>query len=579
MMNKMEIALSLDELKKRTSKKYLTTKVLLKKDAPEYSALKDGDKAALKHLVKAAAVLEEAFLKMDDPRNLAFRDFLNSQIKNGTDGEKTKARLALKLFKAQKGINAVDREANKFSLLKNASELPGKGLYPQDLSKEEFHKILAEMLDHGKADEVAKILNQRSVVIRNGAELKALDYTEAFAKEFASAAVQLKKAAETSTNKDFSEFLLLQADALTANDPMKDAYADKKWASLQDTPLEFTITRESYADEMTETVYENKELSQALKAHNITPISKDMLGIRVGIVNRQGTEQLLKIQKYLPELAKLMPFSGKYEQTISASKDAPKQTMVDVDLVTVKGDTGAYRAGITLAENLPNDDKLSLTIGGGRRNVYHRQIRAVSDLKEQQKMLDAVLAKDLHQFYLNEADHWFTIGHENGHSLGPNKNTDILGKYKSIIEENKADMVSLAMLDKLVSLGMYSALQKKQIITTFMVRNILKAKPNFSQAHRVRTVMQMYHFIKEGAVSVKDSVLHIDYDKVIPAARKMLEMIVDIQISNSFEKGEKYVLEYFHWTDELEALAAKMRKVNKSLNGTVKEPLANSLLR
>lgn len=194
-------------------------------------------------------------------------------------------------------------------------------------------------------------------------------------------------------------------------------------------------------------------------------------------------------------------------------------------------------------------------------------------------MLDAVLAKDLHQFYLNEADHWFTIGHENGHSLGPNKNTDVLGKYKSIIEENKADMVSVSMLDKLVSLGMYDEMQKKQIITTFMVRNILKAKPNLSQAHRVRTVMQMYHFIKEGAVSVKDSVLHIDYDKVIPAARKMLEMIIDIQISNSFEKGEKYVLEYFHWTDELDALAAKMRKVNKSLNGTVKEPLANSLLR
>ena len=578
-MNKMEIALSLDELKKRTSKKYLTTKVLLKKDAPEFSALKDGDKTALKHLVKAASILEEAFLKMDDPRNLAFRDFLNSRIKNGTPEEKTKARLAQKLFKAQKGINAVDREANKFSLLAGASELPGKGLYPQDLSKEEFHKILAKMLEQGKTEEVAKILNQRSVVIRNGNELKALDYTEAFAKEFALAAAQLKKAAETSTNKDFSEFLLLQAEALKANDPMKDAYADKKWASLQDTPLEFTITRESYADEMTETVYENQKLSEALKACNITPISKDMLGIRVGIVNRQGTEQLLKIQKFLPELAKLMPFSDKYEQTISASKAAPKQTMVDVDLVTVKGDTGAYRAGITLAENLPNDDKLSLTIGGGRRNVYHRQIRAVSDLKEQQKMLDAVLAKDLHQFYLNEADHWFTIGHENGHSLGPNKNTDVLGKYKSIIEENKADMVSVSMLDKLVSLGMYDEMQKKQIITTFMVRNILKAKPNLSQAHRVRTVMQMYHFIKEGAVSVKDSVLHIDYDKVIPAARKMLEMIIDIQISNSFEKGEKYVLEYFHWTDELDALAAKMRKVNKSLNGTVKEPLANSLLR
>ena len=516
---------------------------------------------------------------MDDPRNLDFRAFLKQQIKEGSSEEKTKAKLAQKLFNAQKGINAVDREANKFSLLKNASELPGKGLYPQDLSKEEFHKILAKMLEQGKADEVAKILNQRSIVIRNGNELKALDYTEAFAKEFSLAAAQLKKAAENSTNKDFSEFLLLQADALKANDPMKDAYADKKWASLQDTPLEFTITRESYADEMTETVYENQKLSEALKACNITPISKDMLGIRVGIVNRQGTEQLLKIQKFLPDLAKLMPFSDRYEQTISVDKNETKQTMVDVDLVTVKGDTGAYRAGITLAENLPNDDKLSLTIGGGRRNVYHRQIRAVSDKKQLQKTLDAVLAKELHKFYLNEADHWFTIGHENGHSLGPNSGTDVLGKYKSIIEENKADMVSLSMLDALVKLGMYDETQKKQIITTFMVGSILKAKPNMSQAHRVRTVMQMNHFIKEGAVSLKDSKIHIDYDKVVPAARKMLEKIIDVQISNSFEKGEKYVLEYFNWTDELEALAAKMRKVNKSLNGTVKEELANFLLR
>ncbi len=57
------------------------------------------------------------------------------------------------------------------------------------------------------------------------------------------------------------------------------------------------------------------------------------------------------------------------------------------------------------------------------------------------------------QFYENEADHWFTIGHENAHSLGPKEGTEALGKYKSIIEENKADMVSLAMLDVLTELA------------------------------------------------------------------------------------------------------------------------------
>lgn len=76
-------------------------------------------------------------------------------------------------------------------------------------------------------------------------------------------------------------------------------------------------------------------------------------------------------------LAEHMPLAEQYTQTISASGDA-KQTMVDVDLISLTGDGGAYRGGVTLAENLPNGDKLSLTIGGGRRNVYHRQIRVTS---------------------------------------------------------------------------------------------------------------------------------------------------------------------------------------------------------
>ena len=571
----MKIGLSTAELKKRTSKDYLRTNKMLKKDAPEYANLADGDKAALKHLVKAAVILEEVFLKMDDARNLPFRDYLKAEIKKGN----ADAKLAMKLFKAQKGINAVDLNAEKFSLLKGAKELPGKGLYPADLTKEEFHAILKTMLAEGKKEEVAKILNQRSIIVRDGKELKALDYTEAFKKEFTLAARHILQAAETSTNKDFNEFLELQAKALAVCDPMADAYADKKWASLQDTPLEFTITRENYEDEITETVYENEELSALLKKNGIEPVSKDMLGLRVGIVNKEGTEKLLEIKKYLPELAKNMPFADKYVQNISASSNDVKQTMVDVDIVAVKGDVGAYRAGVTLAENLPNDDKLSITIGGGRRNVYHRQIRALSDPKKLQRILNAVLDKSFHQFYEEEADHWFTIGHENGHSLGPNSGTEVLGKYKSIIEENKADMISIAMLDKLVELGMYTEFQKKQIMTTFAIDCVLKAKPNLSQAHRVRTVMQMNHFLKQGAFAIKNGLIVIDFDKVVPAAAEMLKKIIEVQISDSFEKGEKYVLENFIWTDEIEKLAAKMRKVNKTLNGTVKEELANALAR
>lgn len=571
-----ELNLSHEELVKRTSKECLIPKEMLKADAPEYEALAQGDKEALKHLVKAAKAMDEVFMIQDNPDNLAFKAFLEEETAKGNED----AKMTLALFNAQIGMNAVDSEANKIFLAKNHGELAGKGFYPVDLTKEEFHKILIKMLNEGKIQEVKDILNQRSMVVREGDNLKGIDYTEYFAKQFDYIADELEAAAEVSTNEDFNKYLKLQAIALCENNPKNDAYADKKWAELQDTPLEFTISREQYADELTGTVVENEELKALLDKNGIEPISKDSLGIRVGIVNKEGTEKLLEIKKYMPVLAENMPYKEEYEQNISQGDDE-KQTMVDVDIVTLRGDEGTYRGGITLAQNLPNNDKPSLKIGGGRRNVYHRQIRISTspEAKERrQKRLDATLAKDFHKYYNQEADHWFTIGHENVHSLGPKSGTEALGKYKNIIEENKADMGSLALLDVLVDLGMYSEEEKKQIIVTYAADNFLKAKPTLSQAHRVRTVMQTKYFLENNAISLNsDGLLEIDMDKMVPTAQKMLAEIVRVQLSKDFAAGEKYVLDNFVWTDEMEIISKKLKEIDKSLNGTLVTPLADKL--
>lgn len=572
-MREFEFNLPMEELEKRTNKDYLMTKKMLKADAAEYSELAQGDKDALKHLVKAAYILEKINMQIDCHHNLEFKEFLEKEISKGSkQGELTKI-----LFDAQKGMNAIDTMSNKINLAKGITELPGKGVYPEDLSKEEFHTILTEMINEGKTEEVKKILTQRSVVERNGDELVGIDYIDKFKEDFAKMADEIEKAAETSTNADFNEYLRLQAKALREADPMLDAYADKKWAALQDTPLEFTITRENYEDEMTGTIAENKDLSELLEQNGIKATPKDFLGGRVGIVNKKGTDALMAIKKYLPTLAQNMPFADEYEQNINPNQDA-KQTMVDVDLVAVTGDVGAYRGGITLAENLPNDDKLSLTIGGGRRNVYHRQIRFISDMKKLQERLDAILDKEQHKYYLDEADHWFTIGHENAHSLGPKKACETLGKYRNIIEENKADMGSLAFVDLLTELGMYTEEQRKQIIVTTIADNFLKSKPTLSQAHRVRTVMQNKYFAERGAYEIIDEKIHVNIDKVVPIAKEMLSEIVRIQIEGDFDKAEKYVLDNFIWTDNMELIAQKLQKINKTLNGRTESELAEKLL-
>ncbi len=575
---KYELNLSLEELEKRTNKEYLIRKPMLDVNAPEYNELEQGDKEALKHLVKAAEYANIIYMKQDNEDNIEFKNFLEDEIQKGNK----KAELTKILFDAQLGIIGIDSESKKVVLQKNANEKDGKAFYPSDLTKEELQCILKLMLKNGEREEVQKILNQRSIVKRTGNKLKGIDYTEEFKEEFNKIADELEKAAQTSTNKDFNEYLLLQAKALRENNPMLDAQADKKWASLQNTPLEFTISREQYADLLTGTVIEDEELKNLLEQNAITVTSKDSIGIRVGIVNKKGTKDLLKVKKYLPLMADNMPLKDKYEQNISSEADN-LQTMVDADIVSLRGDEGSYRGGITIAQNLPNNDKLSLTIGGGRRNVYHRQVRTNNSpdaLQRRQKRLDATLDKNLHKYYNPEADHWFTIGHENVHSLGPKSGTEALGKYKNIIEENKADMGAIALLDCLTNAGVYTEEEKKQIIVTFAANCFLKAKPELSQAHRVRTVMQAFFFIKEHAINISpDGIINVDIEKMIPAAYKMLTEIIEVQLSQDFNRGEKFINDYFNWTQDIEAVSQKLREIDKSLNGMIITPLADYLLK
>lgn len=570
---KFELNLSTEELEKRTNKDFLAPKVLLKSDSKEYANLAEGDKQALKHLAKTAKIMDTVYMKMDNEKNIAFKDYLEKETAKGNKN----AEMSLKLFNAQKGISGIDMESNMVTLAKGQKDLPGKAFYPADLEKEEFHNILINMLEDGEKEEVGKILNQRSIVERDGKKLKAVDYCDKFKEEFNQIADELDKASEVSTNKDFNEYLKLQSKALRTADPMLDAVADKKWAELQDTPLEYTITREQYADRMTGSVMENPKLSKMLNDAGIVPQSKDSLGCRVGIVNKKGTDDLLAIKKYLPMLAEHMPLADKYTQTISASGDA-KQTMVDVDLVALTGDGGAYRGGVTLAENLPNGDKMSLTIGGGRRNVYHRQIRGTSQPEKLQKKLDAVLDSKFHKLYNEEADHWFTIGHENAHSLGPKEGDEGLGKYRNIIEENKADMGSLSFLDDLVKEGMYTKEQKDQILVNFATNTFLKSKPTMDQAHRVRSVMQANYFMKEGAIDVnKDGKIEVNLEKMVPTAKKMLTEIIEVQLSGDMKTAEDFINKNFEWGEKNETIASKLREVNKTLNGVVESPLADEL--
>ena len=557
--NGYELNYSIEELTKMTTEE-MTDVVLLSEDSDAYKSLQEGDKKALKHLIQASKILNNISLEQDHPLNIAQKQSLEDASKTGDEH----ATLALKLFNSLNGVaglNGIDD--TPITIFKGLTTSIGKNFYPQDLSIEEFHEILLDMFKDGNISEIKKILSSRTMVRREKDSLKAIDYTEYFAKEFSEMANELEVAAHYCTTPLFKEFLSWQAQALLQNNEDMDMLADKHWAMMQDTPLEFTISRENYDDEMTSTVLENAQLAKLIEEHKIEVVAKDMLGARVGIINKQGTELLLKFKDIMPKLSSKMPFADKYEQTISANTEA-KQTMVDADLVSLTGDYAQCRGGMTIAQNLPNNDKLAIKTGGGRRNVYHRQVRLSDDPTRTQKMLDAFLHKDFHKYYDKEADHIFVIGHENGHSLGPKSEyQNSPGICKSIIEENKADTVSISFMPEYVKQGVITEERLKQIYTTWIFRLLLRAKPVFpTETYKLVDLIEFNTLLKHNALYFdENNLLHINFEKISPAMYELLSEVVDIQLSKSPKKAREFIEKNTTWNELHEHIAQTHKKL------------------
>ena len=523
-----------------------------------YKQLAEGDKKALKHLVEAGRILNNVALEQDHPLNLNLKKGLEEAAKENSHAAK-----ALKIFNSLNGVcglNGIDPEPVR--IFEGVKEFKGRNFYPTDMSVDEFHGIIAKMLKSGKVDEVKKILSARSMVRRNGDELMAIDYTKYFAEAFSKIANELEVAAHYSTSHEFNDFLGWQAQALLQDNEDMDMLADKHWAVMQDTPLEFTISRENYEDEMTPTIFDNKELAEMLDSYGILPTPKDMLGIRAGIVNKQGTDLILTFKNQMKNLAKLMPLSDKYEQKIDDG-DEIKQTMVDVDLATLQGDYAQCRGGITIAQNLPNDDKLAVKTGGGRRNVYHRQVRMTTDKERAKKMLDALLEKEFHQFYDEEAEHIFVIGHENGHSLGPDASyKTALGIYQHTIEENKADLVSIAMTPQYAKTGIISEETLKKVYVTWVMRMLLKSKPQLIQPHRVGDLIHFNYLLKNKAITLtEDNKIKFDFVKFEQAVQQMLKETIEVQLSKSPKKAKQFIDENAQWNDLHQYIAETLLKL------------------
>ena len=553
-----EINYTEEELKRKIERETLDIE-LISKDFAGYKNLSDGNKKAIDHLVRAGKIINDVALEQDHPLN---RD-MKSKLEEAAV-ENHYASLALSLFNSLNGVagyNGIDKDP--IEIFKGIHLLAGHNFYPSDMSMEEFHQILINMLQSNEIEEVRRILSARTMVRREKNKLKAIDYTQYFAAEFSKIANELEAAAFYTDDEIFKDYLGWQAQALLQNNPEMDMLADKHWAIMQNTPIEFTLSRENYDDAVTSSVFENEELKNMLVQHGIEVVSKDTLGVRVGIVNPQGTELILQFRKHMSYLASKMPYADRYHQNILNGEEL-KQTMVDVDLIDLQGDYAQCRGGITTAQNLPNNDKLSIKMGGGRRNVYHRQVRMSKDAQKEKEMLEKLVDPSLHQYYDSEVDHLFVIGHENGHSLGPDSSyQNALGAYKHIIEEHKADTISLAFMPEYVKSGVIDEETLKKVYVSYICgRMLLNARPHMMLPHRMGELIQFNYLCQNGIIKeTENGKITIDLENINRVLNQLLKETIEIQLSRSVKTAADFVEKYANWS----ALSAKIAAIKQEI--------------
>lgn len=543
-----------------------------------YDQLSEANKKALSHLVKAADYLDQAFLKQDHPDNLRALRKLEKAAKKGDET----AQQALTLFRLHNGIEGKDLYAKKskpLRIFKDKKLPPGKNFYPQDLSKKELADYIVE-----HPEQAAALLGNNTVVVREGKKLRAIPYSVAFADEMQGAAKELLLAAKETDHKGFAEYLRWQAQQLVNDsDPEAGYTADKLWVNnLEDSPLEFTIGRENYEDRMSSDVASVPRVKKVLEENGISAKAKDSIGVRVGIVNQESYGEIASYRKHLEKFAEEMPLKDKYKQQTEGG--GAKMTFADVDLVAITGDYAAVRGGITVAQNLPNSDKLAVKEGEGSRLVFHRQVRQGGDPASQQKMLDALVDPAQHKWYDDNADFLFTVGHELGHSLGPRVTTDgrdkasSLGKYGSMLEENKADVTSIVMTDYFLRIGKFDQEQANKIYLTWTVGELPVKQPGPDEAHRSRSIMQLNYFIEKGAVKFeKGGKLSIVPEKMAEAGKAMLSEVIQLQMDGDVAKAEAFVKKYAAWNETLQYAADEKKKLKPKLYRLVHQPLKAKL--
>lgn len=481
--------------------KYVTVKL-----TADIDKLTDNERKMLPLLIQAADIMNDLFW---------YESYGDKEaLLNSIDDADTKKFVEI-------NYGPWDRLNGNKSFMSEFSDKPlGANYYPKDMTKDEF-----------EASEFDKKGSIYTFVRRDTAgKLYAIPYHQQFAKELKVVSDLLKEASTYADNAGLKKYLELRSLAL-----LDDEYqaSDLAWMDMKTNTLDIVIGPiETYEDH----IYGNKA------SHEGYVLIKD----------QEWSAKLAKFSAYLPELQRDLPVDAAYK-TETPGTDSDLNAY---DVVFYAGDCNS--GSKTIAINLPNDEEVQLAKGTRRLQLknamkakFEKILVPISEV-----LIDESQRKHItfDAFFAN------TMFHEVAHGLGV-KNTingngtvrTALKDHSSALEEGKADILGLYMIQQLVNKGELKEDFKDNMVT-FMAGIFRSVRFGASSAHGKANMIRFTFFKEKGAFTRnEDGTFKVNFEKMEIAMKEMSSLILTLQGNGDYDGVAKLVAEKGIISDELQA--------------------------
>ncbi|MGD8573924.1 MAG: NUDIX hydrolase, partial [Gammaproteobacteria bacterium] len=514
---------------------------------PDLSALAPAQRAAVSELIEAGRIIHRLYLGSVHHQALNALDTLRTMA--GQKSYATPAEQLLKLYQLFKGPVATTPDNRRVPFMPVDAPVPGRNVYPWGVTRDRMDTFLAA---HPQARD--EILAPRTVVRATdranlAADLATLDrhptlatlhpgleehlkdllqtpadqafyavpYSVAYADAFFRIADHLHKAADAiqASDPDFADYLRERAFSLISDDYEG---GDAAWVTGAFGDLNAQIgSFETYDDKL------------------------------YGVKTFLSLSVLRKDRVRSARLADAVAGIQAIENSLPVDRHKKVRTDIPVGVYDVIADFGQARSANT-ASILPNDSSHARKYGRTILLRYNIMTHPAIFTEARKEWAAAVAPDFVDDLTMNGNVHR-TLWHEIGHYLGVatdhrGRPLDVaLEQYSNLIEELKADLVSLYSGPELERSGYYDDASLRALYAAGIRRTLQRVRPRPTQPYQTMQLMQMNYFLDHGLLSFDSTTgkLSIDYSRYHAVVGAMLKEVLAIQSAGDPARAADFV--------------------------------------